>query len=153
LPLYKNLIAVSEANARTLRRRLPRAEMRVIPNGVDERLFEVDERPGDHILYIGRVDLFRKGVGLLLEAYARLPELGRPDLVITGFGFEFDAVRARVSELGLNDQVRLPGRVDAAGRAPAAGSSAFLRERKCSGWSSRNPVRPPAQLFTGTFRQ
>jgi glycosyltransferase involved in cell wall biosynthesis len=126
LPLYKNLIAVSEANARTLRRRLPRAEMRVIPNGVDERLFEVDERPGDYILYLGRVDLFRKGVGLLLEAYARLPELGRPDLVIAGFGFEFDAVRARVSELGLTDQVRLPGRVDAAGRAKLLSGCRFV---------------------------
>ena len=125
LPLYKSLITVSDANARTLRQRLPRSTVTVIPNGVDERLIEVPVRPGSYVLYLGRVDLFRKGVGLLLEAYARLPP-GRPELVIAGFGYEFDAVRARISDLGLTGQVRLPGRVDAAGRAELLSGCRFV---------------------------
>ena len=80
LHFYKNLICVSEANARTLRQSIPRATVKVIPNGIDESLFQVDGRLGEYILYLGRVDLFRKGVGLLLDAYALLPEANRPEL-------------------------------------------------------------------------
>ena len=126
LQLYKNLICVSEANARTLRWRLPRATVKVIPNGIDENLFLLDDYPGGYILYIGRVDLYRKGVGLLLEAYALLPKVNRRKLVIAGFGFEFDAVRAKISDLGLADDVRLVGRIDAAQRSNLLAGCRFV---------------------------
>jgi phosphatidylinositol alpha-mannosyltransferase len=117
LHLYKNLICVSEVNARMLRQRLPSATVKIIPNGVEEDLFQIYDYPGSYILYIGRVDLYRKGVGLLLEAYALLPKIRRRKLIIAGFGFEFDAVRARILELGLVNDVRLLGRIDAAKRS------------------------------------
>jgi phosphatidyl-myo-inositol alpha-mannosyltransferase len=126
LQLYKNLICVSEANARTLRCRLPRATVKVIPNGVHESLFQLDDCPGGYILYIGRVDLYRKGVGLLLDAYALLSKVNRRKLVIAGFGFEFDAVRAKISDLGLADDVQLVGRVDAAQRSKLLAGCRFV---------------------------
>jgi len=126
LHLYKNLICVSEFNARRLRQSIPRATVKVIPNGIDESLFQVDGRLGEYILYLGRVDLIRKGVGLLLDAYALLPEANRPELVIAGFGYEFDKVRARISELGLTGSVRLVGRVDEAGRSTLLAGCRFI---------------------------
>ena len=45
------------------------------------------------------------------------PRLNDRSCVIAGFGYEFDKVRARISELNLTGSVRLVGRVDEAGRS------------------------------------
>lgn len=76
-------IAVSDAARRHVRRTCP-GDYRIIPNGVDVsgqpvRTQPADE-PGSRILFIGRPER-RKGLPVLLEAFAHLPERARLDVV------------------------------------------------------------------------
>ena len=85
LRCYRDVVVLNPADAQVVSRCNPSATVRVIPNSVD--LPELDEREygqGEHILYLGRVQVWEKGLDLLLAAYARsgacLP------LVIAGAG-------------------------------------------------------------------
>lgn len=124
--LYRHLVVLTPAMRERLSRLAPRARIAVVPNGVDDSLFEVAAPPGRSILYLGRLDLQRKGLGWLLEAYARLPAGARLPLVLAGHSDQEAAVRARVAELGLAGAVRLLGRVDAAQRRALLAESRFV---------------------------
>lgn len=101
-------IAVSEAARRHVSRICP-GSYRVIPNGVDVAAHarETARREGTRILFVGRPEP-RKGLAVLLEAFARLP--GRPTLELVGIAPE-DLPRAvplgRVHARGtVSDEVR-----------------------------------------------
>ena len=63
------------------------------------------------ILFIGRISE-KKGIRYLLDAFASIAA-DRADVVllIAGDGDEFEDIRRRVGEIGLNDRVRMPGYV------------------------------------------
>ncbi|HEY1068248.1 MAG TPA: glycosyltransferase family 4 protein [Pirellulales bacterium] len=93
--------------------------IRHIPNGVETEVFAADTtrpldlprefQPGQYILYLGRLER-RKGVDVLLEAYARLPRETRLPLAIVGYGDEREALERQATELGLRDRVCFLGR-------------------------------------------
>jgi glycosyltransferase involved in cell wall biosynthesis len=85
LRCYRDVVVLNPADGQAVRRCNPSATVRVIPNSVD--LPWLDEREfgnGEHILFLGRVQVWEKGLDLLLAAYAR----GGPGLplVIAGAG-------------------------------------------------------------------
>jgi glycosyltransferase involved in cell wall biosynthesis len=85
LRCYRDMVVLNPADGQTVHRASPAATVRVIPNSVD--LPELDERQfghGEHILYLGRVQVREKGLDLLLAAYAS-SGLKMP-LVIAGAG-------------------------------------------------------------------
>jgi len=85
LRCYRDVVVLNPADGQTVRQHSPAATVRVIPNSVD--LPELDEREfghGEHILYLGRVQVWEKGLDLLLTAYAS-SGLAMP-LVIAGAG-------------------------------------------------------------------
>jgi len=94
-------------------------KIRMIPNGVDCRLFKPDSvrQPGEggwRLLYVGRFDP-AKGIGLLLETLARLRER-RQDVFLTLIGGSSatgtEAVfRAQAEALGLEDGVEFVAEV------------------------------------------
>lgn len=114
--LYDDFVVLTDSMRQRIQARHPRARCAVIPNGVDAALFETDPRPGQGILYIGRLDIGAKGLDLLLQAYARLPEAGRPVLTLAGTVQQPAELQGWLDRLGLADQVRLPGPFDAAQR-------------------------------------
>ncbi|GAB4413319.1 MAG: hypothetical protein OHK0032_09370 [Thermodesulfovibrionales bacterium] len=84
---YKNFIFIS---GQTIKRLLPfslqgfhqashipigevvrsgRRLMSVIPNGISPDLLDVSAEDGDYILYLGRIDIYSKGLDILIEAY------------------------------------------------------------------------------------
>jgi phosphatidylinositol alpha-mannosyltransferase len=75
-------LAVSPAAARYARRGTGR-EIEVVPNGIDHAALASlqPDRGGGRILFVGR-DEPRKGLPVLLDAFARLP--GEPELVLVG---------------------------------------------------------------------
>jgi phosphatidylinositol alpha-mannosyltransferase len=114
--LYDNFVVLTEtmkAHIQSLKRG---ASCEVIPNGTDDGLRNGAIHPGDFVLYIGRVDFEQKGVDLLLDACARIPEEERRRLVVAGHGFDWERFDARVAELGLGAWVQRVGKVDAAER-------------------------------------
>lgn len=67
---------------------------------------------GDYFLWIGRFDLFHKGIDNLIEFWSRLPQ-PRPKLKLVGPDFQNGkaAALAMVNRLGLADSVEIRGRV------------------------------------------
>ncbi|MFD0071731.1 glycosyltransferase [Streptomyces sp. NPDC127166] len=85
LRCYRHIVTPNSADGSAIRRLSPRADVQVIPNGVDQRL--LDEAllgTGQFILFLGRIDTWVKGLDLLLDAYDR----ARPplDLLLAGSG-------------------------------------------------------------------
>ncbi|MFD9610857.1 glycosyltransferase [Streptomyces sp. NPDC059083] len=85
LRCYRHLVALNAADGTAIRRHSPRADVQVIPNGVEQR--PPGESPlgsGQFILFLGRIDTWVKGIDLLLDAYVR----ARPplDLLLAGSG-------------------------------------------------------------------
>ena len=111
-----------------------------IPNGVDAVRFAADvprpERlprgvvPGEYVLFIGRLQP-RKGVDLLLHAFARATRDGRLSLVVAGDGPEEATLRERAAALGLGDSVQFVGRVEGDAK------TWLLRHALCSAIPSR----------------
>ncbi len=98
-----------------------------IPNGVDVGSFATAPlldgypRPGKTVLFLGRYDEPRKGVGVLLDALPRLVErFADVQLLIVGRGDE-DELRAQAGEFVNN--IRFLGQVDDAGKASAMRSA------------------------------
>ncbi len=93
---------------------IPRAAIRAIPLGVDTRRFSPAgprREPGGYLLWVGQ-SYPRKNLDGLVRAYALLARAGRrpPPLHILGASGWRDAqVRALVSVLGLERQVRFEG--------------------------------------------
>ncbi|MFH8838125.1 glycosyltransferase family 4 protein [Streptomyces sp. NPDC017868] len=85
LRCYRHIVVRNTADGPAVRRLSPRADVQVIPHGVEQR--QLDEtRPGAgrFILFLGRIDTWTKGLDLLLDAYDR----ARPplDLLLAGSG-------------------------------------------------------------------
>ncbi len=102
---------------------VPRTSIRVVPSGVDTRLFRPDETvsraagagPGSRILSVGRL-LPRKGFADLIRALPLVPEAelvvaGGPAAENLGEDPEACRLRALAVELGVASQVRLLGLV------------------------------------------
>jgi len=79
--------------------------------GVDERFFTVERRPGNHVLYVGRLDVSQKGLDVLLEAWAKVPRRSGERLVIAGRGPDADLLKARAASLGIAASVEFAGGV------------------------------------------
>jgi glycosyltransferase involved in cell wall biosynthesis len=72
LRFYRDVVVLNPAHRALVRNCNPSASVRVIPNGIGKR--RLDERllgRGEHILYLGRIAPWEKGLDLLLAAYAR----------------------------------------------------------------------------------
>ena len=108
---YKNFIVLTEKMRQLMARRNRRANLRVIPNGVESGLFQLNVEFGDFILFLGRVDPYQKGVDLLLEAYAQIPEAEKIPLVLAGHSFHEKQIRQIINDLNLAKWVSMPGKV------------------------------------------
>ena len=132
-------VAVSQAAATFLRRALPRAELEIVPNGVDVRAFadaepRADLPAGRRIAWAHRLDP-QKGFFVAVAAFAKvLAEVPDAVLLVAGDGRDRDALRLltpaareRVHLLGAVANDRLPA-IHAACDvfvAPAVGQESF----------------------------
>ena len=114
--LYDHFVVLTDDMAQRIRARHPRADCRVVPNGVDDALFALDAPPGQGLLFLGRTEIQAKGLDLLLQALARLPEAARPPLTIAGTLQEGERLNGLIDALQLRRWVTLTGPYDAAGR-------------------------------------
>ncbi len=121
---YRRLVVLNDADREIVSRLSPRAVVRVIPNGVevppeDELASEV----GEHILFLGRIDVRQKGLDLLVAAHARAGT-GLP-LVIAGTGPSREVAALEALVAG-RDDVRVVGHVSGARKAELLRTCAFL---------------------------
>jgi glycosyltransferase involved in cell wall biosynthesis len=72
LRFYRNIVVLNSADYTLVRHYSPSAKVRIIPNGID--LPSVDEAQigrGEYVLFLGRIDVWVKGLDLLLAAYQK----------------------------------------------------------------------------------
>lgn len=105
LPRRRAVVLVSEHLRPAVN---PRARTLVLGQGtaIPDNLPPAGE---DHVLFLGRLDIWHKGIDTLVRAWARLPSLPLP-LVVAGNG-DRTAVERLVRQAGAR-RVRLVGRLD-----------------------------------------
>lgn len=85
LRFYRDIVVLNPADQQLVQRYSRSAAVRMIPNGIPPtRLDEALVGSGEHILFLGRIDVWKKGLDLLLDAYEE-SGLSMP-LLIAGAG-------------------------------------------------------------------
>ena len=110
--------------------------IQLIGSGVPDVLFDLQRREQDYLLYLGRLDLFHKGLDVLLDAAVPLArEFPQFELRIAGTGRDRAEVERRIAALGLNNWVRMLGHVSDAQRLELlAGARVFLTPSRMEGF-------------------
>jgi phosphatidylinositol alpha-mannosyltransferase len=114
------LIAISRFTREGFEQLAPQIASKIIdiPNGVDMDAFAVPVlrpadlepaiRPGEYVLFLGRLDP-RKGVDVLLKALTQVRPTGEVQLVVAGDGQHRPALEAQARDCGLLARVRFLG--------------------------------------------
>ncbi|MFD7321595.1 glycosyltransferase [Streptomyces sp. NPDC059875] len=108
LRCYRHIVVTNEADASAVRRLTSRADVQVIANGVEQRQID-DARlgAGDYILFLGRIDIWIKGIDLLLDAYRR--ERPPMPLLLAGSGTQAEERKLAALLAAHPDSVRWVG--------------------------------------------
>jgi glycosyltransferase involved in cell wall biosynthesis len=107
--LYSQIIFVSDV---TRERFHLTAKNITIPNGIDERLLRAEEEDDNSILFLSSVDLYKKGLDLLLDAFSLVcPFYQNVTLSIAGTGRDFEILKHEIEKLpaDVRKNVRLLG--------------------------------------------
>ncbi len=109
--------ATSDSSREAAERLAPGTPIDMVSAGVPEELFKLERHPEDFLLYFGRLDVFHKGIDILLEAVAILKRT-RPgiELRIAGRGKSLERITALIAGLNVSDNVKLIGAVSDAER-------------------------------------
>lgn len=106
---YQYMTAYSDVDSAKIARLNPQTEYRIIPQGVGEEFFTIPHHQPKHILFLGRLDIWQKGVDLLLESYAKIADrIGYP-LVIAGHGSDEKKLKELTQKLGIQNSVTFAG--------------------------------------------
>ena len=118
----KNVITVSQSLTRKIGKTKDTRRIVCINNGVDSSLFDCEPAQGEYIAFLGRLDIYMKGLDILLEAFHKLPNTSVV-LKIAGSGPK----KNRVQIKHLRDRHRLKNRVELLGRISDEQKKEYLR--------------------------
>jgi glycosyltransferase involved in cell wall biosynthesis len=124
--MYRHFVVLTKSMQATIESRHANAHCRLVPNGVSDALFNIEPRAGTYILYVGRLEIKAKGLDLLLDALAQVPEKLRIPLIVAGSGHELPHWDRLLDESRLRPWVRCVGHVDATVRNRLLRNSRFL---------------------------
>jgi len=110
LRLYRFFISVSEFGARTIRTKNRGARVGVIPFAPSDELFQVSNLEANYVLFMGRLDIYQKGLDVLLRAFVEVHKR-HPDVVLKVVGSGTRKSREQldrlISEAGLRGCVQV----------------------------------------------
>jgi len=72
LKTCNNIITSAEGVEQSIQKRYRNTKTRAIPNGVSETLFQMRPVETSFVLFLGRIDIYMKGLDILLESFARV---------------------------------------------------------------------------------
>lgn len=113
LKYYRYIIAFSSAIQEKVKSLNPRAHIRIIPEGVPLRYFRISPSEHPYVCFLGRIDIFQKGLDLLLSSWkavaTKYPDIR---LIIIGEGTAIDhqKIKQMINDFGLQKSVELVGR-------------------------------------------
>jgi glycosyltransferase involved in cell wall biosynthesis len=109
--MYRRFVVLTKSMQQTIEGRHAAADCRLVPNGVAEALFELPPAAGDFMLYLGRLQINSKGLDLLLEAMAKVPQTLRLPLIVAGTGHEQVEWEQLLDRSGMRPWVQCMGHV------------------------------------------
>jgi len=109
LMFYRDVVVLNPVDGETIRRSKRPPAIHVIPNGVELPTIDDSRIGAEHILFLGRIDIWPKGLDLLLAAYEK-SGLTTP-LVIAGYGTASEEKRLKTMLATAPGDVRWIGRV------------------------------------------
>ena len=125
LRFYRDIVVLNPADQQLVQRYGRSAAVRLIPNGIaPTRLDEALAGSGEHILFLGRIDVWKKGLDLLLDAYGR-SGLTMP-LLIAGAGVPGEERKLSRLISGVDGNVRWIGHVAGQAKQDLLDRSAFV---------------------------
>lgn len=77
----------------------------IIPNGISDSLLKVESQNGDYLGYIGRIDIYNKGLDIILKVSRDLDE----DILIAGKGKDVAKMKKMISDLNISNRVKYIG--------------------------------------------
>lgn len=101
---YDNFIFISAETVKRFSLK-GRRYIEVIPNGVSSELLTVTPEDGDYILYLGRIDIYGKGLDILLSAYSEFFK-SFPDIRLAIAGDGRDRKRFEAMLMNLSVDIR-----------------------------------------------
>jgi glycosyltransferase involved in cell wall biosynthesis len=114
--LYKNIIFVSDVTKDRFNvTEKDKTFVKIIPNGINEKSIEQEVIESDYILFLGRIDIYQKGLDILIKAckdvYDHFPDLR---IVIAGAGRDMEKFQRLMKELpdDIRKKISLPGWVE-----------------------------------------
>lgn len=112
LKLYKNFIFMSPSvKEQIVGKIVKKYRAKVIPNGVNNALFSLKASEKNYMLFLGRIDVYQKGLDILLKAFKNITkremEIG---LIIAGGGKDSYKLKELISKLD-SFNVKFIGRI------------------------------------------
>jgi glycosyltransferase involved in cell wall biosynthesis len=139
---YDHFIFVNNETARKFRVE-SKKHSRIVPNGVAPELLNVPQDEEEYILYLGRIDIFGKGLDILINAYKELhKEFPGIRLVIAGDGRDRETFRTEL--MALPEETRKG--IELLGWISGDVKSETIRKALCAVFPSRHEVQPLAAL-------
>lgn len=115
LKLYDKFIPGSPFLKDLLKNRIlknKRVKAEVIPNGVENFLFSGKTDGKNYVLFLGRIDIYHKGLDILVEAFENIAEkIKGLDLVIAGGGKDKEKLKDLIGESKVRKRIKFIGRV------------------------------------------
>lgn len=113
LKTAKNVITSARSIRDEIEKRDTNKRVKNIPNGVSQEFFALNPEEKPFILSLGRIDIYMKGLDLLLEAFSRMRNTAL-SLKIAGAGKPSDMKRLTdlIKRLNLEKRVEYLGRVE-----------------------------------------
>ncbi|MEW6416541.1 MAG: glycosyltransferase family 4 protein [Nitrospirota bacterium] len=108
LKLYNTFILVTDVNMNKVIRRSEKCA--IIPNGIDREFLRVNNEEDDYILFLSRIDIYQKGLDILVDAFRLIAEKFKDlRLVLAGYAFSnVDDLMKRIP-VGLRDRINYVG--------------------------------------------
>lgn len=114
IKFYKYAIALNPSHELALKRMNPKINIQVIPNGVDSKYFKRKTDEQNYILFIGRLDVYQKGLDMLLRSFKDSSRYVMENLYIVGSGStkeDHDKLQELILRYKLSKRVELLGKV------------------------------------------
>lgn len=107
-----NIITPSKDTQEKLSKKYPLKNVFSIANGISEKYFELLPYEQAYILFLGRLDVYVKGIDILIESFGKVKNKHKK-LIIAGHGKTNDVknLKSMIFKKNLQNQVFLVGRV------------------------------------------
>jgi glycosyltransferase involved in cell wall biosynthesis len=135
---HDHIVAISPSVAQQIARVRGRRHLHLVYTGIDQGCFDAPASEGDYVLYFGRLDIYNKGIDLLLEAFSRIGSL-EPHirLIVAGRGTpeQLRMLESARDALSLRDRVEFTGPVSESTKRELFGGALFVcMPSRFEGW-------------------